>query len=64
MWKLITNEGDDVDADTVIAILEAMKLEINVRGEDNMGKGRVEKVLVRPGDVVQAGDPLVLIRKD
>ena len=53
-----------MDADTVIAILEAMKLEINVRGEDKMGKGTVEKVLVRPGDVVKAGDPLVLIRKD
>ena len=39
-----------------------MKLEISVRAENGM-KGKVEKLLVRPGDVVSAGDPLVLFRK-
>jgi biotin carboxyl carrier protein len=43
--------------------LEAMKLEISVRSEDKMTGWVVERVLVRPNDVVQAGDPLVLLRK-
>jgi len=40
-----------------------MKLEIAVRGGGESAKGTVEKLLVRPGDVVKAGDPLVLVRK-
>ena len=40
-----------------------MKLEIPVRSEDGMTGLVVEKVLVKPNDVVQAGNPLVLLRK-
>lgn len=40
-----------------------MKLEISVRADDGLGGEKVEKLLVRPGDVVKAGDPLVLVRK-
>ena len=40
-----------------------MKLEIAVRGEGESAKGKIERLLVRPGDVVKAGDPLVLVRK-
>jgi urea carboxylase len=47
----------------VVAILEAMKLEISVRADDGLDGGKVEKLLVRPGDVVKAGDPLVLVRR-
>lgn len=52
-----------------IAILEAMKLEISVRPPDSVaealasGKVKVEKALVKPGDTVQAGSRLVLLRK-
>ena len=63
MWKVTANEGDIVDENTVVAILEAMKLEVAVRGEGESAKGKIEKLLVRPGDVVKAGDPLVLVRK-
>ncbi|KAK4693476.1 urea carboxylase, partial [Lecanoromycetidae sp. Uapishka_2] len=62
VWKVTAEEGNEVGAGDVVAILEAMKLEISVRAEDGM-KGKVEKLLVRPGDVVNAGDPLVLIKK-
>jgi biotin carboxyl carrier protein len=40
-----------------------MKLEIPVRAEDGMAGWMVEKVLVKPNDVVQAGNPLMLLRK-
>jgi urea carboxylase len=62
VWKVTAEEGDEVSAGDVVAILEAMKLEISLRAEDGM-KGKVEKLLVRPGDVVNAGDPLVLVRE-
>ena len=62
VWKVIAEEGQLVKANDVVAILEAMKLEISVRAEDGV-QGKVEKFLVRPGDVVNAGDPLVLVRK-
>lgn len=45
-----------------VAVLEAMKLEIAIpAGEDLVG-GVVEKVLVREGEVVRAGENLVLVR--
>ena len=62
VWKVTAEEGQQVGGNDVIAILEAMKLEISVRAEEGM-KGKIEKLLVRPGDVVNAGDPLVLVRK-
>ena len=40
-----------------------MKLEIPVRAEDEMTGWVMEKVLVKPNDVVQAGSPLILLRK-
>ena len=57
------NEGDELGKDTVVVILEAMKLEIAVRTEDHLIGLTVEKVLVRPNDVVKAGDVLVLAKK-
>ena len=62
VWKVTAEEGQHVYANDVVAILEAMKLEISVRAEEGV-QGKVEKLLVRPGDVVNAGDPLVLVRK-
>ena len=62
VWKVVASEGDEVDDETVVAILEAMKLEISVRAEGMKG-GKIEKMLVRPGDVVKAGDPMILVRR-
>ena len=62
VWKVTSEEADEVKGNDVVAILEAMKLEISVRVEDGLA-GKVEKLLIRPGDVVTAGDPLVLVRK-
>ena len=62
VWKVVAEEGQEVRGGEVVAILEAMKLEISVRAEEGV-RGKVERLLVRPGDVVNAGDPLVLVRK-
>ncbi|KAA6408635.1 MAG: urea carboxylase [Lasallia pustulata] len=62
VWKIQVKEGDTLEANQIVAILEAMKLEIAVRAEDDLAGSAVEKLLVRPNDSVKAGDPLVLTR--
>ncbi|KAI4171761.1 MAG: hypothetical protein LQ343_004012 [Gyalolechia ehrenbergii] len=65
LWKLLAHEGDRINsADQTVAILEAMKLEINVPAGDEAVGGVVEKVLVREGEVVDAGGRLVLVRRN
>jgi len=63
VWKVEISEGDKVTKEKVVTILEAMKLEIPVRADEDVVGWTVEKVLVKPNDVVQAGNPLVLLRK-
>lgn len=66
VWKVEVKEGDEVERETVIVILEAMKLEIAVKTPESMlseGKSKVEKLLVKPGDTVTAGGHLALLRK-
>ena len=63
VWKVTASEGDEVKTNDTVSILEAMKLEIAVKADDDVVGGKVEKLVVRPGDVVGAGDVLALVRK-
>jgi len=63
VWKVQVEEGHELKEDQVVVILEAMKLEINVNVEPSMAGMKVEKLLVKPNDVVEAGKPLILLRK-
>ena len=56
VWKLLVSEGDTVQVDDVVAILESMKLEIPVEAES---AGTVTRVLVAVGDPVTEDEPLV-----
>ncbi|MBM3676530.1 MAG: acetyl-CoA carboxylase biotin carboxyl carrier protein subunit [Actinobacteria bacterium] len=56
VWKVLVGEGDAIEVDQMVAILESMKLEIPVESEH---AGTVKKVLVRPDDVVTEGDVMV-----
>lgn len=50
--------GDKVSSTQPVVLLESMKMEIPVlAGAD----GTVSEVVVKPGDVVHDGDPLVLV---
>jgi urea carboxylase len=51
-----------IGAKQTVSILEAMKLEINVDVPESLKSARVEKVLVQPGEVVNAGDCIALLR--
>lgn len=62
VWKILVEEGQQVEAKTLISILEAMKLEINVNAPDDQGKATVEKLLVQPGETIKAGGRIALLR--
>ncbi len=51
-------EGDPVQPDTVVGLIEAMKIFNEVLAER---RGRVREILVQGGELVQAGDRLMLI---
>ncbi len=63
VWKVEVKEGDVVKDEQIVSILEAMKLEIPVKTDESMVGAKVEKLLVKPNDVVQAGNPLMLLRR-
>ena len=57
--KIKVNTGDKVQKGTVVAVLEAMKMENDIYAEE---EGIVEQIFVEEGDTVSAGDNLMLIK--
>ncbi|KAL1955971.1 hypothetical protein VTO42DRAFT_7871 [Malbranchea cinnamomea] len=67
VWKVTVAEGDVIAADHIATILEAMKMEINVRPKGNKEtaadkKYQVVKILAQPGGTVKAGDIIMFLR--
>lgn len=58
VFKIEVAPGDKVEAGQVVIVLEAMKMETEIKAES---AGTVNSVLVKVGDAVQAGQPLVEI---
>ncbi len=56
IWKVNVKPGDEVKKDQVLLILEAMKMETEVRAQRD---GIVDDVSVSEGDAVQVGDQLL-----
>ncbi len=54
------SEGDAVSADSVVCIIEAMKVMNEIKAEM---EGEVVKILVENGESVEYGQPLMVIRK-
>ena len=52
------NVGDDVDEDTVVCIIEAMKIMNEVKAET---KGKITEVTVENGTAVEYGQPLFCV---
>ena len=52
------NEGDSVNPDSVVCIVEAMKVMNEIHAEVS---GTIKEVLVEDGDPVQFGQPLFLV---
>ena len=61
VWKVEVAEGAAIEAGATGLILEAMKMEMTVQV---VRTGVIEKVLVSPGTMVKAGDPLLILRTE
>jgi acetyl-CoA carboxylase biotin carboxyl carrier protein len=56
VWKIEVKVGDAVAEGQTVVILESMKMEMPV---ESPGAGKVRAVLVKEGDSVEEGAPLV-----
>ena len=60
VWKLLVSEGDDIEAGTTIAVIEAMKMESPL---ESPGSGRVEAVYIAERQALEPGAPILALRK-
>lgn len=60
VWKILVEEGQPVAAGDTLAIIESMKMEINVTAH---AAGRVRDLRAAPGRNVKAGDVLVILEE-
>jgi urea carboxylase len=58
LWKIVVREGQQVQADETLMVLESMKMEIPVTAPS---AGHVTKIHVREGETVQEGQLLAEI---
>ena len=56
--KVLVEEGQEISADEAVCLLEAMKMESEVRAQR---AGRVARVLVEAGQTVRPDEPLVVL---
>jgi acetyl-CoA carboxylase biotin carboxyl carrier protein len=56
LWKIVVREGQQVQADETLLIMESMKMEIPVTAP---AAGRVTKLHAREGETVQEGQLLI-----
>ena len=57
VWQVVARAGDHINAGDKIIILESMKMETAITAPS---AGRVEKILVSPGKIVEAGQALAV----
>ncbi len=48
--------GDKVDSNTIVAVLEAMKTQVEIKADR---QGIIKEIFVNKGDVVKQGDPIL-----
>jgi biotin carboxyl carrier protein len=56
--RLLAGEGDEVEAGAGVAVVEAMKMQNEIKSPK---KGSIQKILVSEGAAVNAGDVLVIV---
>lgn len=59
--KILVKEGDGVEKGQGLVIVEAMKMENEIKSPV---KGKVEKVNFKPGDLVDAAQPIIEIKPE
>ena len=56
--RLLVREGDEVEAGAGVAVVEAMKMQNEIKSPK---KGKIQKILVSEGATVNAGDVLAIV---
>ena len=56
--SVLVSEGDKVDSDSVVIVLEAMKMQNEIKAGID---GKVEKIMCKPGERIEANVPLMEI---
>jgi urea carboxylase len=62
VWKVLVEPGDVLKEGQVVAILEAMKMEINVICEGEAIGKQVEAIASKPGSVVSPGAWIIVVK--
>ena len=52
--------GDEVEVDSIVGVIDSMRVTNEIHAETS---GRVKEILVKNGQVVEFGQPLLLIEK-
>ena len=58
VFKILVNQGDEIEAGQVLLILEAMKMENNINADRD---GVITSILVNKGDSILEGTDLIMI---
>jgi acetyl-CoA carboxylase biotin carboxyl carrier protein len=56
--RVTVDEGDEVKKGDIVAVLNVMKMEINVATHEN---GKVREILVKEWDEMDSGTPMILL---
>lgn len=60
VFRVMVQEGDVVEKDQIVVLLEAMKMEVPVQAAVS---GTVASVSVKEGDAIEEGDPILEINQ-
>lgn len=57
--SILVEEGDEVEENQTIAMVEAMKMETNITATKT---GIIDKICIKPGETVKAGELIIIIK--
>jgi biotin carboxyl carrier protein len=63
IYKIKVQKGETIREGDVLVILEAMKMEINIRASAAQAGLVVESVIVAPCDIVKPGDVVIVLSR-
>ena len=61
LWTVIADSGSRVNRGDAIAVIESMKMEIEIASP---ASGTIERIFVKPGQVISNGDLVAAVRPD
>ena len=63
LWKVEVNPGDQLEGGLTVAILEAMKLEVNIPAPEGAEGFKVHSLVKKPGSILNTGDVIMVAKR-